>query len=803
MKKITFCLALVIILLLSNSVLAANPARAAQAHESREVPGQEVVTLQKDLGVGDIAAILARLDDDQVRRLLIAQLQAEAQRGLAADIPQESAFVRAVRWFDSRYELFVSRSVRLVESLPAIPGDVAKAVTRLTDDRGAGQLWKMVLIVLVFLAAGYLAERTFDRLTVHFRSQVENMPGMEGILKFWGALIHFIPKLLGLAVFFLVAFTLFLLFIDKEERGLRLLFLAVLLATTVIRLAADLLQIVFSKATAKLRLIRISDATAHYLSHRLLLATGILAVGMIGLVLLQHLNTILPTQTWWYFIFGSTIILILAEMVWGNRLRVKEHLMQPGLVESKTGRWLRRQFADMWHILVTAYLFLVWLLAMVNLVMADAIRFRGTFVLSILIVPIYLVLDRLAVWCFESTVVKKTAERFEAPAEEAAEKSGTEAAETSQADKGSYLVIVRRVVRLVVFIAVMLWFLDVWGLGVPIGEEAVDAVVEILVTLLLAHAAWDFISTAIGRKLAEGGYVVEAEKEGEDDEWGGGVAQDRSQTLLPMLRKFLGVVIVVMTTLIVLSALGINIGPLLAGAGVVGLAIGFGAQKLVRDILSGIFFLMDDAFRVGEYLDAGGVSGTVEQITLRTIKLRHHRGMLQIVPLGDLKSITNFMRGGIVVKFNLQLPYDTDIEKVRKIIKKVGKAMLLDENLGPDFIKPVKSQGVRSVGDSVMTFRVKFTARPGTHFVIRREAFRRITEALEKRGIHYAHRKVIVDLAPELAEKMDVGPASTARAGEAPSEELTSEQKKQAVTAGAAAALDTILEKEGGESKGK
>nr|MDJ0988377.1 mechanosensitive ion channel family protein [Desulfobacterales bacterium] len=269
--------------------------------------------------------------------------------------------------------------------------------------------------------------------------------------------------------------------------------------------------------------------------------------------------------------------------------------------------------------------------------------------------------------------------------------------------------------------------------------------------------------------------------------------QDRSHTLLPMLRKFLGVVMVVMVTLIVLSSIGVEIGPLLAGAGVIGLAIGFGAQKLVRDILSGIFFLMDDAFRVGEYLDAGGISGTVEQITLRTIKLRHHRGMLQIVPLGDLASITNYMRGGIVVKFDLQLPYDTDIDKVRKIIKKVGKKMLLDEELGPDFIKPVKSQGVRSVGDSVMTFRVKFTARPGKHFVIRREAFKRITEALEKKGFHYAHRKVIVDLAPGA-----ISPGGPDGGGAAA---ITPEQREQMLQAGAAAALDTLIDQESQDPK--
>jgi small-conductance mechanosensitive channel len=232
-----------------------------------------------------------------------------------------------------------------------------------------------------------------------------------------------------------------------------------------------------------------------------------------------------------------------------------------------------------------------------------------------------------------------------------------------------------------------------------------------------------------------------------------------------------------MVTLIILSSMGVDIGPLLAGAGVIGLAIGFGAQKLVADIFSGFFFLLDDAFRVGEYMEAGSVSGAVEAITLRNVMLRHHRGMLQIVPYSELGAITNFMRGGIVVKFNLEFPYDSDIDQIRKIIKKVGQAMLEDPEFAEDFIRPVKSQGVREITSSVMVIRVKFTAKPGTHFVIRREAYRRITEALAAKGIHYAHRKVIVEL-PEGAEQS------------------AAEKSEQIKELGAAAGLAAIEEEE-------
>ena len=186
---------------------------------------------------------------------------------------------------------------------------------------------------------------------------------------------------------------------------------------------------------------------------------------------------------------------------------------------------------------------------------------------------------------------------------------------------------------------------------------------------------------------------------------------------------------------------------------IIDLAIGFGAQKLVSDILSGFFFLLDDAFRVGEYIQAGSMKGTVETITLRNVLLRHHLGFLQVVPYSDLGAIINYMRGGIVIKLPLEFPYDTDIELVRKIIKRVGEAMVQDEEFGDDFLQPVKSQGVYEITNSVMVIRVKFTAKPGKQFLIRREAFRRITEALNAKGIYYAHRKVIVDFPDEQKRK--------------------------------------------------
>ncbi|MBL0713507.1 MAG: mechanosensitive ion channel [Desulfosarcina sp.] len=814
MKKTALYLILSLCLFGAANAFALNPLMmTARDKPADEAKATEAVDLPADYGAEDVDAVLARMSDDQVRRMLITELQADAAAA-SQDAPEKvGGLTGTIRWLENATNLFVSRAYRLAGSLPSVPGELKVAVDRLTDHEGLGRLVVMVFIALGILATGWLAEKIFVRFTARLRARIETMPGMDGILRFWGAMVKTIPELMGLLIFTLSPLLIFFLVVDRQDRHMRLLFLAFLLTTVIIRFCALLLRLFFSPKAANLRLIPMSCELARYLHRRLLLMVSIIGVGWVLTLLFFYLEVNRSAQIWLTAFLVTLIIGLLAGMVWGNRGAVKQHLLGRKHIACEKRAWLREQFASMWHILALAYFFLVWLMGVGRMVTMDEMKFDGAFILSLLIVPIYLALDRLAQWCVISTFSKKPAAPIssaETPDAEPSEDDAPElqadgtSSESSTEEGSGYLDIVSRVVRVVVFLAVALWFLDIWGIRISLGEAAVGAVVDVLITLLLAHIAWEFINAAISRKLAEGGFVEKDEKTDDDDEWGAAGAQDRSHTLLPMLRKFIGVVMVVMVTLIVLSSLGVDIGPLLAGAGVIGLAIGFGAQKLVRDILSGIFFLMDDAFRVGEYLDCGGISGTVEEITLRTIKLRHHRGMLQIVPLGDLKSITNFMRGGMVVKFDLKLPYDTDIDKVRKIIKKVGKKMMLDEELGPDFIKPLKSQGVRSVGDSVMTFRAKFTARPGTHFVIRREAYKHITAALEKAGIHYAHRKVIVDLAPNLAEQMDVGVTHTERAGTRSSSEpakLTAEQKTQLLQAGAAAALDTIVEGENQDPK--
>jgi moderate conductance mechanosensitive channel len=225
----------------------------------------------------------------------------------------------------------------------------------------------------------------------------------------------------------------------------------------------------------------------------------------------------------------------------------------------------------------------------------------------------------------------------------------------------------------------------------------------------------------------------------------------RIHTLMPLFRVLAAISILVLTVLVALAELGINTAPLIAGASIFGLAISFGSQALVRDIVSGIFFIADDAFRIGEYIDTGKLKGTVEAISVRSVKLRHQNGQVHTIPFGQLGSITNFSRDWATVKFNLRLVRGVDIELVRKTVKKIGQDMQDDPDLAAELIQPLKMQGVADVADNALIVRLKFTAKPGKPSWVQREALKRIVKTFAEKGIDFASNAVTVQgaLGPE------------------------------------------------------
>ncbi|ASQ06420.1 mechanosensitive ion channel [Sinorhizobium meliloti] len=303
-------------------------------------------------------------------------------------------------------------------------------------------------------------------------------------------------------------------------------------------------------------------------------------------------------------------------------------------------------------------------------------------------------------------------------------------------------VLVDRGVRFLIVALVVAWLAIVFQLhGSPViqgdvAKHIFRGVLAGVIILLAADLVWqlakEFINLHLKRAIMES--VDSAQ-----------IARNmRVRTLLPILRNFLAVFIAIVAGMMVFSSLGVHIGPLIAGAGVFGVAIGFGSQTLVKDIISGIFYMMDDAFRVGEYIQSGSYMGTVESFSIRSVRLRHHRGPVFTVPFGSLGAVQNMSRDWVIDKFTINVAYDSDVAKVKKVVKGVGATLLEDPELGPLIIETVKMKGVEQFGDYGITLGFAMTTKPGHQTQVRRRAQALIKDAFKTHGIHFASPTVQV-----------------------------------------------------------
>ena len=292
-----------------------------------------------------------------------------------------------------------------------------------------------------------------------------------------------------------------------------------------------------------------------------------------------------------------------------------------------------------------------------------------------------------------------------------------------------------------VAILARIWAVEVLGIIMDDQLERIfGALSSAFIVLLTGYVAYEAIRTWAAARFGADLALAGPESEDVEDLR----PRSRLSTIIPFLTGSLLVVVVAIAILLGLSDLGFNTAPILAGAGIFGLAISFGSQALVRDIVSGIFYMIDDAFRVGEYIETGRLKGTVEKIMLRSLRVRHQNGQFHTIPYGQLGAVTNYSRDWSTIKFNLSLARDSDLEKVRKTAKKLGQAMLIDPEFGPEFILPLKFQGVAGIQENAILCRFKFTVRPLRPTQVQREALKKLHMALVENGIEFATHTVKV-----------------------------------------------------------
>ena len=185
----------------------------------------------------------------------------------------------------------------------------------------------------------------------------------------------------------------------------------------------------------------------------------------------------------------------------------------------------------------------------------------------------------------------------------------------------------------------------------------------------------------------------------------------------------------------ILSEIGVDITPLLAGASIIGLAIGFGSQSLVKDVISGIFLLIEDTLNVGDYVEVGGKSGTVEALSIRTLRLRDVAGDMHTIPFGTVDVITNMTKEYAYALVDVGVAYREDADAVMKLLQEIGNELIEDEIIKPSITGPFEVVGVQDLADSSVNIRTRVKTKPGTQWSVRREFLRRVKRRFDAEGV--------------------------------------------------------------------
>jgi small-conductance mechanosensitive channel len=748
--------------LLATLALLANAAAAdlsalpglAQADVAGDGATASALEVPADLTREGVFDFVAPLSDLQVRTLLINELRRQAEATTAREAAGESMDgVMMVGWLDGIQSL----TNRLDDEWRAITaavagagGQFAIALRNLTDQRGWPAIGWALVVLAIMLAVGRLAERGLAGSLREVHARLAGIEATDTMARLGYSSLGAMLDLIALGLFALVAYVVSLLFFDRFD-PLRVFVTTYLFVIAVVRAVAIVGRLLLAPANARLRLLPLDDTLARllyrwWLAVVALFITGFLSVSLLAILGIgEHLLRFLQLST------GSAILVVAMAFVWLNRERIANELTGTAYGPGH-GAPVAAQLARVWYVPALAYLVLVWLIWAANIVVGELAGARLAFQSLLILLALPLV-DWLT-----GTVL-----RYLLLPPAAAEIGNVEI-------RARFVAAIRNGMRLILVVAALLILGQSFGLGIrealglPDNYVLLRAALKIFVVLVVAHIVWEMVKSAINRHLPQAESNLTAAF---DSEGGETAPATRAQTLLPLLRTFLFVVLVTVVGLTVLASLGMNIAPFLAGAGVIGLAIGFGSQKLVQDVISGIFFLVDDAFRVGEYVEAAGMRGTVERISIRSLRLRHHLGPVETIPYSEVTTVKNHSRDYVIMKLPFRLSFDTDIDKVRKIIKKVGQQMLADPELGSGFLAPLKSQGVLETDDSALVMRMKFTAKPGEQWVIRREAYRRVRDALRAEGIEFAHRSVTVHMPAGAGDPVALAAGAAASAEQA------------------------------------
>jgi small-conductance mechanosensitive channel len=687
---------------------------------------EKSISLPDPLTPEAVNALVSRLSETEVRALLLAQLDAVAQK------QQSAGETRSVIEFVQTAAISIIDSViDAVKVSPLLWQYQKQSFTDFHAKLGWSGIGTVFGSLALAIAAGFIVEQVVNYFMRRRFSTLLNIERPDTLRDTLGFLFTRLAiELLGLIAFFVVTRNTATTLIPAEHIG----FAETLMFNLVVipRIGLALFRLILAPERPEFRLLNLDTPQSKQMLNHFVAIFVVMGL-TVAIVAFGNNNGVPAGQSRLGFWLNLAVIGFIIYVIWKlwDQMIAIAHGDDPAISPTE------EKAARIYPIYCVVVVVLTWLLTQILVgfkqfdLLATSPHYKTIVVLTSL--PVFDILIRRLVRYLTPPMTGK----------------GAIAERAYILTKKSYI----RIGRILGMAILIFIVADFWGLNprtiaeAGVGAQVASRLIEILFVLGMGYLLWEVVSLWANRKLAAEQTALGVDPSQEDQSGeGGGAGGSRLSTVVPLILGMAKYGIAAIFGLIVLNNIGIDITPLLAGAGVLGLAIGFGAQTMVKDIVSGILFLWDDAFRTGEYIDIEGTVGTVEKISLRSLQLRHPNGPVHVIPYGEIPKLTNHSRDYVIMKLRFTVPFDTDLEKVRKLFKKIGQEMLEVPALADSFIQPFKSQGAADVDDVGIIVRGKFTTKPGAQWAIRKEVYSRVQKAFDENGIDFARREVRVQI---------------------------------------------------------
>ncbi len=726
------------------------------AAEAQPPAPSSPVAAREDVSSKALEDLVATIEDPERRARLLAELKTllavRSQREAATkEEEQEGLIGGLVSFFGELSGQMRETAIQLLEQVSKLPERWRVLWRRLYEPEARKSfLFGAAAVGGIVFGAAFTAILAW-RLLRRPRSGLGQGPpvgALPVLSRLWRLLALAALNLIPPAV--LIGASLATLTVVGPPAEAKTITLAILWAIVFKQIVGVSIELVLASRAPRLRLLPMGDERASALSASLNRLASLGVYGYFLIWALKNLGTEDALLTPLRSVYGLVLLAGGVVLVLKERGHVREQLAS---LSTGAETAPRPAGASSWRSVLVTVLGLWWLGAiiyMVGLYMVWASGAQGGFILSataktllaIALASLFISLTRR----FSGALQVKTGWLLSPYPEMAAR--------VPQYSRGFNLVLDSAAV----FLAACLC-LEAWGvsaleaLGSDAAQNILSGVVGILIVILLAAATID-IATVFSQR-----YIEARERTGK--------ASAKVRTLVPLARQAIRAVVIIIAAIMILSNAGVNTGPILAGMGVLGLAIGFGAQTLVKDIITGVFMLLEDSIAVGDEVDLNNTKGQVEAINIRTIRLRDGNGSIHTIPYSSVTTITNMSRDFSRWMIEAAVAYREDVDRVLETLKEIGEGLRRDPEFGRDILEPIEIFGLERFDESAVVIRARLTTRPGQQWRIGREFNRRMKKVFDERGIEIpfprtVHIAGLADLASHLPPRQEAqAPALT------------------------------------------